>query len=207
MSSQKLANNNNALKHGGTSQKLFLPDENQSDFEALLESLKAEYNPETEQHQLFIEQLATAHWLLRRRQQTYNAIEAAAYASVEHNPENLDEAQFHRLALAERYKVAAERALKRALANAEFIRKSRKSDEAHRDRHARWQAAQLLRERRLQITEAKHKAAEAREADQLARELSIRNFLRPEVAGSIREQLQSAAERARRAKRRTANKK
>lgn len=169
--------NNNALTHGGTSQKLFLPTENPADFEALLAGIRAEYTPETEQHHLFVEQLAMAHWLLWRRQRAYNSIEAAVYHEAGNDPANLTEAQFHRLALAERYKIAAERALKRAFANAESIPKGRKSDRDYRERHARWQAAQELRDRRLRITEARHEAAERREKDEMERQRAIQSLL------------------------------
>ena len=77
--------NSNALTHGGTSERLILPDENREDFEALLQSLQSEYQPETTQQHLFIEQLAMGHWFLWRRQRTYNAIEAGVYA-VEGSP-------------------------------------------------------------------------------------------------------------------------
>lgn len=160
--------NNNALTHGGTSRKLILPGENRADFEALLDGLRSEYHPETQQHQLFIEQLAMGHWLLWRRQRAYNAIEAAVYDSADDDPELLNEDHFRRLNLAERYKVAAERALKRAFQNAESIRKERKSERDYRGRHARWQAELELRQGRLEKNREHKKPVEPVKRDQAA---------------------------------------
>jgi hypothetical protein len=173
--------NNNALTHGGTSRKLILPGENQADFESLLADLQAEYQPETPQHRLFLEQLAMGHWFLWRRQRACNAIEASVYESAGDDPENLSEEHFRRLHLAERYKVAAERALKRAFQNAESIRKGRKADRDYRERHARWEAAQEIRQRRLALQEEKQKADETRKQQRAAREAALNPPPRPPI--------------------------
>ncbi len=147
--------NDHALIHGGTAEKLFLPQENPKDFEALLASLQADYQPETEQQHLFLEHLATAHWFLLRRQRACNAIEAKIYAAVDHQPEDLTDPDLRRIGLAERYKTTAERALKRALQNAESFRKDRQTT-------ARWEAEHQLRARCVKLKEEKHANPPAR---------------------------------------------
>jgi hypothetical protein len=148
--------------HGNTGEKLILPDEKPANFASLLAGLLTEYQPETLQHQLFVEQLAIGHWMLWRRERAYHAVEFLVYTNSGDTTASWTEWDLRRLFVTERYKVSAERALKRALDNAESIRKGRKSQQDHLERHAKWLAEQQLRERRQQLQEQKQKAAEAK---------------------------------------------
>jgi hypothetical protein len=58
----------NAVKHNCTSTSLILPGETQAEFDTLLESLIAEYLPETEMQQIRVNEAARATWELRRIQ-------------------------------------------------------------------------------------------------------------------------------------------
>jgi hypothetical protein len=151
----------NALKHGGTANKHILPNEDPAAFASLLEGLMDEYRPDTVQSRIFVENLAEAHWFLARRQRAFDAIESAIY---EHEPDvaNWTEHHLKRLALADRYKTQAERALKRALNNLESWRKWTRGERDRERRTAQWLAEQDLRERRLALTEEKSRAAQSR---------------------------------------------
>jgi hypothetical protein len=127
-----------------------------------------EYRPDTTQSRIFLENLAEAHWLLARRQRAHNAIEAAIY---EEQPDaaNWTEQHLKRLALADRYRTQAERALKRALNNIEVWRKWTHG-EADRDRRrSQWEAEHAIRERRMTLAEEKFRNAQARESRLAAR--------------------------------------
>ena len=160
--------NNNALTHGGTSQKLLLPGEKQADYDALLNSLLAEYQPELTHHRAAIEHVATCQWFLLRRERSRAAVENALYAEMP-DAEFWTRQDYHRLELADRYHTQAERALKRALQNLELIRKNQQSQIDRIERQDRWQAGQDLRERRLELArerfEAQQAAADAAEEE------------------------------------------
>ncbi len=135
----------NATTHGGTSEKLIVPGERREDFEALLNDLLDEFSPATAHARGMVEDAAMARWFLWRKQRAYNAIETAIYTAEP------DEAQWsaeahQKLALGDRYKTAAERALKRALNNVQVLRKNEQDD------------------RRLELQEQKHDILERREA-------------------------------------------
>jgi hypothetical protein len=155
--------NLNALKHGCTSQKLILPDENQADFDALLNSLIDEYQPELQHHRIMVEQVAVSQWFVLRRQRALIAIEAALYAEKP-GLELWTDDDHHRLELADRHRTQAERSLTRALQNVELIRKNRRSQLELLERQDRWRAEQDLRKRRLELAkerfESQQKAAQ-----------------------------------------------
>lgn len=65
----------NGLKHGFTAEALVVPGEEQADFEALLHSFEADYNPADTTEQALVLKLAMADWRLRRLYQ----MEAAFY--------------------------------------------------------------------------------------------------------------------------------
>ena len=165
--------NNNALTHGATAQKLILPEENQSDYEALLNSLLTEYQPDLPHHRAAIEQVAMNQWFLLRRQRSRAAIENALHTEMP-DPEFWTPHDYHRLQLADRYLTQAERALKRALQNLELIRKNQQAQLDRIARQDRWQAEHDLRERRLELArdrfEAQHPAPEADDEDTAAEE-------------------------------------
>ena len=120
----------NATTHGGTSQKLIVSGERREDFDNLLNDLLEEYAPATPQARSLVEDAALARWFLWRKQRAYNAIEAALYAAQPAQELWTAEA-YHQLALADRYKTAAERALKRTLQNLDALRRL----DLHENRH------------------------------------------------------------------------
>jgi hypothetical protein len=135
----------NAITHGGTSEKLIIAGERREDFEALLNDMLEEFSPTTAHARGMAEDAALARWYVWRKQRAYNTIETALYAA-EPDEAKWSEETHHRLALADRYKTAAERALKRALNNVQVLRKN-----VHDDR-------------RLELQVQKHNILECREA-------------------------------------------
>jgi hypothetical protein len=117
----------NATTHGGTSEKLIVPGERREDFDALLNDLVAEYSPETPDARNLVEDAALARWFLWRRQRAFNAVESALYAA-QPAPENWPPEAFHKLALLDRYKTAAERSLKRILQNVASLHRAKKQE-------------------------------------------------------------------------------
>jgi len=77
----KSRSSDNATTHGGTSQKLIVAGEQQSDFTNLLSGLLAEYSPETPSARLLVEDFAHAQWFLWRRIRAQNSAEHALYES------------------------------------------------------------------------------------------------------------------------------
>jgi hypothetical protein len=65
----------NGVKHGLTAKTLILKGENESDFDALFDSLQAEHQPSTPTEELLVSQIAMAAWRLRR----LYAMEASYY--------------------------------------------------------------------------------------------------------------------------------
>jgi len=115
----------NALTHGGTSEKLIVPGERQEDFDALLHNLLEEYSPETPDARNLVEDAALARWFLWRRQRAFNSVESALYAQ-QADPAQWPPEAFHKLALLDRYKTAAERSLKHVLQNLNGLQRGRK---------------------------------------------------------------------------------
>ena len=120
----------NATTHGGTSNKLIIAGERREDFDNLLTELLEEYAPATPQARSLVEDAALARWFLWRKQRAYNAVETALYAA-QPAQELWPAEAYHQLALADRYKTAAERALKRTLQNLEALRRL----DLHEHRH------------------------------------------------------------------------
>jgi hypothetical protein len=115
----------NALTHGGTSEKLIVPGERQEDFDALLNNLLEEYSPGTPDARNLVEDAALARWFLWRRQRAFNSVESALYAE-QADPAAWSPEAFHKLALLDRYKTAAERSLKRVLQNLNGLQRAKK---------------------------------------------------------------------------------
>jgi hypothetical protein len=159
----KQTSSRNATTHGGTSEKLIIAGERPEDFDALLAELLAEYVPVTTHDCGLVEDAALARWFLWRKQRAYNAVETSAYAG-EPNQEKWSPDVYHQLALADRYKTTAERALKRALNNLDALRKQslQESDRFNRDR--KWEAAHELNCRRVDLQERRQQLAEKHEA-------------------------------------------
>ena len=153
----------NATLHGGTSNKLIIPGEDPAAFDALLAGLLADYCPDSVESRLLIENAALAHWFLLRRQRAFAAIEAAVYENEPDQAKWSDE-HLKRLALADRYKTQAERALKRALANVEIWRKARYGEAENDRRHAQREAELDLKERRIALHQKKLEWMQSRQA-------------------------------------------
>jgi hypothetical protein len=182
----------NATTHGGTSEKLIVAGERREDFDALLNDLLAEFSPATARARTLVEDTALARWFLWRKQRAYNAVESAIYEAVSDAAKWPPETH-HRLALAERYRTAAERALKRALTNLDSLRKESLREDDRRERAMRWEAAHQLNCRRLELQEKRHEIAVKREA-RLARAESTPPAKddRPASASLLNECFQSA---------------
>jgi hypothetical protein len=115
----------NALTHGGTSEKLIVPGERQEDFDALLKEMLEEHSPETPGARHLVEDAALARWFLWRRQRAFNSVESALYAA-QADPAAWPPEAFHKLALLDRYKTAAERSLTRVLQNLNGLQRAKK---------------------------------------------------------------------------------
>jgi hypothetical protein len=117
----------NATTHGGTSEKLIVAGERREDFDALFNDLVEEYSPETPDAHNLVEDAALARWFLWRRQRAFNSVESALY-TAQSAPENWPAEAFHKLALLDRYKTAAERSLKRVLQNLAALQRAKKQE-------------------------------------------------------------------------------
>ena len=110
----------------------------------MLNDLLDEFSPETASARNLVEDAAMARWFLWRKVRAYNAIETDLYSAEPDESKWSDEAH-HKLALADRYKTAGERAFKRALNNVQSLRKTG------------------LEERRLHLQEQKFRLLERRD--------------------------------------------
>ena len=113
----------NARKHGCTSEKLLLPDEDPAEYQALLDGLIENYRPETALHQRFVLEAARALWMLERKNRRYDEMEQALYVEQRDSTKWTAE-QCKQLELRMRYRTTAERSCTRALKSLEHIRKS-----------------------------------------------------------------------------------
>jgi hypothetical protein len=114
----------NATKHGCTSSRLLLPDENPAELEELLEGLREQYRPETTLDLKFVVEAARAMWVLERNNRRYDEIEQTLYAEERDSTKWPDE-QWKRLDLRARYRTTAERSCARALRNLAHVRSQR----------------------------------------------------------------------------------
>jgi hypothetical protein len=161
----------NATTHGGTSAKLIVAGERREDFEALLNDLLAEFSPATTHARTLVEDAAMARWFLWRKQRAYNAVESALY-DAQPEIERWSAETHHQHALAERYKTAAERALKRALNNLETLRRQSVQEAARRNRDRQWEAAHQLDCRRVELQEKRYQLAAEHEARRVEKKSS-----------------------------------
>ena len=126
----KQISSRNATTHGGTSEKLIVAGERREDFDALLNDLLEEYAPTTQQVRLMVEDAALARWFVWRKQRAFNAVEAVLY-TAQPAQELWTAETYHQLALVDRYKTAAERALKRTLQNLDASRRLELREQRH----------------------------------------------------------------------------
>ncbi|HEY3937738.1 MAG TPA: hypothetical protein VGL97_09920 [Bryobacteraceae bacterium] len=119
-----------------------------------------------------VEDAAMARWFLWRKQRAYNTVESALY-EVQPEIERWSAEAHHQYALADRYKTAAERALKRALNNLEGLRRQSVQEAARRHRDHQWEAAHQLDCRRLELQEKRYQLAAEYEARLAKREARL----------------------------------
>jgi len=113
----------NARTHGCTSEKLLLPDEDPTEYQALLDGLIENYRPETPLHRRFVLEAARALWMLERKNRRYDEMEQALYVEQRDSTKWTTE-QCKQLELRMRYRTTAERSCTRALKALEHIRKN-----------------------------------------------------------------------------------
>jgi hypothetical protein len=155
----KQISSGNATTHGGTSEKLIIAAECRENFDALLNALLEEYAPATQQLRLLVEDAALARWFVWRKQCAYNAVEAALY-TAQPAQELWTADAYHQLALVDRYKTAAERALKRTLQNLDASRRLELREERHKISFKREEAQAQLAIARTQDALAEREQAQ-----------------------------------------------
>jgi hypothetical protein len=132
----KAASSQNAAKHHLTSAFRVLAHEDQAEFDALLNGLRAEHRPSTCTQEILIEQVARSWWLLARAQR----LEAKAFdylAGYDIDPNDADavivermyETNAHTLLTLQRYALQAEKSHFKALRELKAAKK--KEDEPH----------------------------------------------------------------------------
>ena len=138
----KIGRSLNAVKHGMTSTKMFvLQNESPEEWAKMLEDCTAEFQPQNPFEERLVEEIAFAKWRLRRAWVTENALydsemddNAPSFATKYKNAdEGVRQAEAFRsmadnsnaLALAMRYESRLERAYKRAIKTLEDRRRTR----------------------------------------------------------------------------------
>ena len=111
----KAASSENALKHGCRSAKTLLRDEDPAEFEFLVAGWFDHYQPETPFEESLVEQVARAHWFLKRAAKRLEEVEWELPSVATH----WTESQQKLFAAFSRYKTAAERAFFRFFREAE----------------------------------------------------------------------------------------
>ncbi len=106
----KARSSQNALKHGGRSETLILPGEEQADFDKVAEGWRKEFEPEGYQEERLVEILVRNDWFFQRADRRWQEAEA----------EGADQ---HTLELMQRYRTTAERSFFRALGALRGLRK------------------------------------------------------------------------------------
>ncbi len=105
--SGKAAASQNALKHGLTSELTVLPNEDQAEFDRLLESYRNQFGFDGEHESFLVEQMARSRWKLARIQR----LETATFARASETGSAED---WKALATLQRYSAAAERSYYKA---------------------------------------------------------------------------------------------
>ena len=103
----------NATTHNGCSEKLIVEGERIEDFHKLIAGLVDHYQPAGPHEQSLVEDLAHGRWILWRRQRAFNGVESEVCA-CQPNEGKWTEAEFKRIARANRYRTNAERSFNRA---------------------------------------------------------------------------------------------
>ncbi len=116
----KASSSQNAIKHGGRSKVLILPEESREDYDRIEQGWQEEFGPEGFAEERLVRNLIWNDWLLERTQRLVMEAEVEAGAEGWASAE-----QQHQLELKLRYKTTAERAFYRAW---EALRALRKDD-------------------------------------------------------------------------------
>jgi hypothetical protein len=170
----KQISSRNASKHNCTSTQLIVQGEDPAAFTALLESLTAEYQPETQMQQIIVTEAARAAWELARANREFDKSQHKLYGQQPDMCEwnTAQQAEFERML---RYRTRAERAYSRGLRAVEHLRKLHLQAE----QRAFWENLQAehlaLSKQRLNLAVARmQKASEPKvnpkEAEKLAQE-------------------------------------
>jgi hypothetical protein len=109
----KLASSRNALKHGLSTGQIVIAGEDPVQFDALLATLRNEYQPVTATEELLVKQLAESHWLCQRALSLQN--DCFVGGSVDEK----------RLSLFIRYYTTHQRAFHKALTQLRVVQKAR----------------------------------------------------------------------------------
>jgi len=126
-------------RHGCTSKRLLLPEEDAAQWEALLEDLIEEYGPETAADCQLVHEAARSVWVLNRNNLRYDEIEQTLYEE-QRDSTLWTEEQWRRLELRTRYRTTAERSWMRAMRGLEHVRRNRVAEEVARARRAKLEA-------------------------------------------------------------------
>jgi len=161
----KSRSSDNAITHGGTSQKLIVAGERQEDFTKLLTGLLAEFNPETPSARSLVEDFAHAQWFLWRRIRAQNSAEHALY-ETQPDPALWSGASFHTLTNMERYRTTAERAFQRAFRNLEHLQYAQLSQSNREQRQQNFETRLSLDRERIALQKERHSLAVARDTRQ-----------------------------------------
>ena len=141
----------NAAKHNCTSKSLIVPGESQPEFDTLLESLIAEYLPETQMQQIRVHEAARATWELQRAHREFDKSQLRLYSEQPNMCDWSPKQQAEEVRMS-RYRTRAERAYHRALHSVECLRTMR----LRAEQRAYWenlQEAKLdLSKQRLQLS-------------------------------------------------------
>ncbi len=145
----------NALTHGGTSQKLFLPGEDPNLFEKLLLESFEEHKPATLSSAALVVDYVEARWYVWRRHAAKADVETTLVDKYGPFTEWTMQ-QYHSIELCDRYVTQAERAFKRAQNNLRDVRKDESAEQ-------RWLSHHSLMRERLEIDKKKQALAELKE--------------------------------------------
>ena len=146
----------NALKHGASAKTLFLPDEDPTQFDLLLDDAYEQYKPATAQEDGLVYDSVEGRWYLSRRQKVRAAYELLLHTShTDSFTWGIHELEY--LERLDRYCTTAERAFRRALVNVRFIRSEAVKDE-------KWRELLALRKESLKLAREKFEHAKKQEA-------------------------------------------
>lgn len=123
----KATSSKNSITHGCTSRTLIVANESEEDWNRVLESWLAEYQPDTDLFHSLVVQAAREHWFLLRNVRQYEQCEYSLH-DEQGSPLTWSEEHNKKLDRFLRYKAAAERSFYRARNAVEQMRKTRAAE-------------------------------------------------------------------------------